>query len=35
MFRWIVRYNTRRRHTYCGHTAPTTYETTARLPLAA
>jgi transposase InsO family protein len=35
VFRWIVRYNTRRRHSYCGHTSPTTYETTATLPLAA
>ena len=35
VFRWIVRYNTRRRHSYCGHTSPTTYETAARLPLAA
>ena len=35
VFRWIVRYNTRRRHSDCGHTSPTTYETTATLPLAA
>jgi transposase InsO family protein len=35
VFRWIVRYNTRRRHSYCGHMSPTTYETTATLPLAA
>ena len=35
VFRWIVRYNTRRRHSYCGHTSPTTYETNATLPLAA
>ncbi len=35
VFRWIVRYNTRRRHSYCGHKSPTTYETTATLPLAA
>jgi transposase InsO family protein len=35
VFRWIVRYNSRRRHSYCGHQSPTTYETTATLPLAA
>ena len=35
VFRWIVRYNTRRRHSYCGHMSPTAYETTATLPLAA
>ena len=35
LFRWIVHYNTRRRHSYCGHKSPTTYETTATLPLAA
>ena len=35
VFRWIVRYNTRLRHSYCGHKSPTTYETTATLPLAA
>ena len=35
VFRWIVRYNTRRRHSYCGHKSPTTYETTATLTLAA
>ena len=35
VFRWIVRYNTRRRHSYCGHKSPTSYETTATLPIAA
>jgi transposase InsO family protein len=25
VFRWIVRYNTRRRHSYCGHKSPTTF----------
>lgn len=35
VFRWIVRYNTRRRHSHCGHNSPTTYETTATLPSAA
>jgi transposase InsO family protein len=35
VFRWIVRYNTRRRHSYCSHTSPTTYETNATFPLAA
>lgn len=27
VFRWAVRYNTRRRHSYLGHQAPNTYET--------
>jgi len=35
VFRWIVRYNNRRRHSYCGHKSPISYETTATLPLAA
>ena len=26
VFRWAVRYNTRRRHSYCGHQAPNAYE---------
>ncbi len=26
VFRWVTRYNTRRRHSYCGQTSPTTYE---------
>lgn len=26
IFRWAVRYNTRRRHSYLGHVAPNTYE---------
>lgn len=29
VFKWITRYNTRRRHSYCGHLAPATYETIA------
>lgn len=28
VFRWITRYNTRRRHSYCGHLSPATYENT-------
>lgn len=37
VFRRIVRYNTRRRHSWCGHLSPTTYETLypTRLPSAA
>jgi transposase InsO family protein len=37
IFRWVVRYNTRRRHSYLGHQAPNTYEKqiTATLPEAA
>lgn len=35
LFRWIVRYNNRRRHSHCGYKSPITYETTATLPLAA
>lgn len=26
LFRWLVRYNTRRRHTWCGYLPPSTYE---------
>ncbi|GAA1651641.1 IS3 family transposase [Georgenia ruanii] len=26
VFRWIVRYNTRRRHSWCGYQSPTAYE---------
>ena len=26
LFRWATRYNTRRRHSYCGHLSPNTYE---------
>jgi len=26
VFSWITRYNTRRRHSYCGHLSPNTYE---------
>jgi transposase InsO family protein len=37
IFRWAVRYNTKRRHSYLGHQAPNTYENTrtATLPEAA
>lgn len=37
VFRWTTRYNTRRRHSYCGNLSPNTYEklTTATLPQAA
>lgn len=35
LFRWILRYNNRRRHSYCQQQPPATYETTATLPLAA
>ena len=38
VFTWITRYNTRRRHSYCGHLSPNTYEnvnTTATLRPAA
>jgi transposase InsO family protein len=36
-FRWLVRYNTRRRHTWCGYLSPSTYEArrAATLPTAA
>ena len=27
VFRWFVRYNTRRRHSWCRYTSPTAYET--------
>jgi transposase InsO family protein len=27
VFRWLVRYNTRRRHSWCRYTSPTAYET--------
>lgn len=27
LFRWLVRYNTRRRHSWCRYQSPTTYET--------
>ena len=27
VFRWLIRYNTKRRHSYCGYQSPTTYET--------
>jgi len=37
LFRWLVRYNTRRRHSWCGYLSPTTYEArrAATLPTAA
>lgn len=36
-FKWLVRYNTRRRHSWCHYQSPTTYETNtaATLPSAA
>ncbi len=37
VFRWLVRYNTRRRHCWCGYLSPSTYEArrAATLPTAA
>ena len=37
VFRWLVRYNTRRRHSWCGYQSPSTYEArrAAKLPTAA
>src|SRR6476619_3022737 len=38
VFRWLSRYNTKRRHSHCGHLSPATYErnqTPATLPEAA
>ena len=37
VFRWLVRYNTKRRHSWCRYTSPVAYETsyTATLPTAA
>ena len=37
VFRWLVRYNTRRRHSWCGYRSPVAYEalTAATLPTAA
>lgn len=38
VFRWLVRYNTKRRHSHCHHSSPATYERThipATLPEAA
>ena len=37
VFKWLVRYNTRRRHTWCGYLSPSTYEAqrAATLPTAA
>ncbi len=37
VFRWLVRYNTRRRHSWCGYRSPSTYESlyAATLPSAA
>ncbi len=28
VFRWLVRYNTKRRHSHCNHVSPATYERT-------
>lgn len=28
LFRWIIRYNNRRRHSWCAYTSPVDYETT-------
>ena len=37
LFKWLTRYNTRRRHSWCGYLSPTTYENafTTTLPSAA
>ena len=38
VFRWLARYNTKRRHSHCAHSSPATYERTltpATLPEAA
>ena len=37
VFGWLVRYNTRRRHSWCGYLSPSTYEArrAATLPTAA
>ena len=37
VFRWLVRYNTRRRHSWCGYLSPSAYEArrAATLPTAA
>lgn len=37
VFRWLTRYNTKRRHSWCGYQSPNTYEmsSTATLPIAA
>jgi transposase InsO family protein len=38
VFRWLTRYNTKRRHSYCNHVSPVSYErplTPATLPEAA
>nr|MBA3783506.1 transposase [Nocardioides sp.] len=37
VFRWLTRYNTKRRHSWCRYQSPNTYETnsTATLPTAA
>ena len=37
LFRWLTRYNTRRRHSFCGYQTPNTYEATfaATVPTAA
>jgi transposase InsO family protein len=35
VFRWLVRYNTRRRHSWCRYTSPNAYETTYKTAQAA
>jgi transposase InsO family protein len=35
VFRWLVRYNTRRRHSWCHHQSPNTYETSYAATLSA
>lgn len=34
VFRWVTRYNTRRRHSWCGHRSPDTYESSHAVTLA-
>ena len=34
VFRWVTRYNTRRRHSWCGHRSPNTYESLYTVTLA-
>jgi transposase InsO family protein len=35
IFRWLVRYNTRRRHSWCNYQSPNTYETSYTATLSA